>query len=507
MNYTPLRTSVFVAIALVAGLLGGALGVSFLRGGGSDAPVLAAGAQVWTCSMHPQVRLPKPGKCPICSMPLIPAKPGAKSTGTNAAAMTASESMLELSDHARAMASVATVVVERRPLTHEIRAVGKVQYNETTLAVINSRVDGYIERLYVDFTGVDVQPGDHLVDLYSPDLLVAQQELLIALENRASTNLIESARLKLLRWGLTPAQVDDLTQHRKISERVTLYSPSRGTVTERMAVQKGMVKAGEMLFRLANLDSVWLYLDLYESELGRVQYGQLVDLATEAHPGRTFSGRIWFINPVLTEESRTVKVLVNIANTDHALKPGMFASASIRIPLLADGRAAPTGIAGQFTCPMHPLVLQPQTGQCKLCGMALTQIPGPATQPKSEELQVLAVPVAAVLDSGVRTLVYVERAKGQFAPVEVKLGARAGDFYPVMSGLSGGERIAVRGGFLLDSQFQVQGLASLFYPQGQAAVSGHQHGAATPAPVAKPTGHEGHAMPKAAAPKPPEHKH
>lgn len=507
MTLSPLRTSVLVVIALVIGLIGGALGMSFLRSGSSDAPVLVDGTQVWTCSMHPQVRLPKPGKCPICSMPLIPAKPGAKSTGTNAAGTAASESMLELSDHARAMASVATAVVERRPLTHEIRAVGKVQYNETTLAVINSRVDGYIERLYVDFTGVDVQPGDHLVDLYSPDLLVAQQELLIALENRASTNLVESARIKLLRWGLTQAQVDDLTQHRKISERVTLFSPSRGTVTEKMAVQKGMVKAGEMLFRLANLDSVWLYFDVYESELGRVQYGQLVHLTTEAHPGRTFSGRIWFINPVLTEESRTVKVLVNIENTDHALKPGMFASAVIRIPLLSDGRAAPTGVAGQFTCPMHPLVLQPQPGKCKLCGMALTQIPGPTLQLKPDELKVLAVPVAAVLDSGVRTLVYVERAKGQFAPVEVKLGSRAGDFYPVLSGLNGGESVAVRGNFLLDSQFQVQGLPSLFYPQGQAAVSGHQHGgAAPPAPAAKPTGHEGHAMPKA-APKPAEHKH
>ena len=503
MNFIPLRTSVLVVIALVVGLIGGALGVSFFRGHGSDAPVLADGTQVWTCSMHPQVRLPKPGKCPICSMPLIPAKPGAKSTGTNAAGTAASESMLELSDHARAMASVATAVVERRPLTQEIRAVGKVQYNETTLAVINSRVDGYIERLYVDFTGVDVQPGDHLVDLYSPDLIVAQQELLIALENRASTNLIESARLKLLRWGLTLAQVDDLTQHRKISERVTLFSPSRGTVTERMAVQKGMVKAGEMLFRLANLDSVWLYFDVYESELGRVQYGQLVDLTTEAHPGRTFSGRIWFINPVLTEESRTVKVLLNIANTDHALKPGMFASAVIRIPLLSDGRAAPTGVAGQFACPMHPLVLQPQPGQCKLCGMALTQIPGSTLQLQPDELKVLAVPVAAVLDSGVRTLVYVERAKGQFAPVEVKLGSRAGDFYPVLSGLNGGEQVAVRGNFLLDSQFQVQGLPSLFYPQGQATVSGHQHGgAASPAPAAKATGHEGHAMPEPAEHKP-----
>lgn len=476
----------------------------FASSGCDDSGAPAPAGQVWTCSMHPQVRLPKSGKCPICSMPLILTKaaaPAEKKEGDAPAAM------LTLSDHARAMASVETVPVERRKITQEIRAVGKVQYNESALAVINSRVEGYIEKLYVDFTGVQVKKGDHLVEIYSPDLVLAQRELLVGLEGPANNALLEASKLKLLRWGLTQEQVDDLVQRRKVSERVTLYSPINGTVTERMAVQQAMVKSGEMLYKLANLESVWVYLDIYESELGWVQTGQKVEISAEAYSGETFEGRIWFINPVLTEESRTVKVLVNIANTDEKLKPGMFVSAMIRVPVLADGTAAPTGLGGQFTCTMHPQVLQAQAGACPRCGMALTVIPGSKTKPSEADLRVLSVPVSAVLDSGTRKLVYVEHAQGEYMPMEVTLGPRAGDFYPVLAGLKVGEKVAVRGNFLLDSQFQIQGLTSLFYAKGQAPAAGHQHGGAAeskPAasPPAAPSGHEGHA-----APKPAENKH
>lgn len=466
-----------------------------------DAGSPAPAGQVWTCSMHPQVRLPKSGKCPICSMPLILTKATAPTPKKEGQASEAPEAMLTLSEHARAMASVETVPVQRRQITHEIRAVGKVQYNESALAVINSRVEGYIEKLYVDFTGVQVKKGDHLVEIYSPDLVLAQKELLVGLEGPANNALIEASKLKLLRWGLTQEQVDDLVQKRKVSERVTLFSPINGTVTERMAVQQAMVKSGEMLYKLANLESLWVYLDIYESELGWVQQGQDVTIQAEAYPSDSFTGRIWFINPVLTEESRTVKVLVNIANTDQKLKPGMFVSATIRVPVLADGKAAPTGLGGQFTCLMHPQVLQAQAGACPRCGMALTVIPGGKTKPTEAELNVLAVPLAAVLDSGTRKLVYVEHAQGEFMPMEVKLGPRAGEFYPVLVGLKEGEKVAVRGNFLLDSQFQIQGLPSLFYAKGQAPAAGHQqHGGATEQkPAAAPaaaTGHEGHAAPK-----------
>jgi Cu(I)/Ag(I) efflux system membrane fusion protein len=493
MKHIFTKRNLLIAIAVVV-VAGGAVMLWNKSSDSSADNATEASGQIWTCSMHPQVRLPKPGKCPICSMPLIPAKPAAKPASTNED----SGSMLELSEHARAMASVETTPVQRRKMSREIRAVGKVQYNETALANITTRVEGYVERLFVDYTGIKVKPGDHLVEIYSPDLLVAQQELLVALESQRNSTLVESAKRKLLLWGLTQEQVDDLVREKKVSDRITLFSPIQGTVTEKMVVQKAMVKPGEMLYRLANLESVWVYLDIYESELPWVQYGQMVETKSEAIPGQSFSGRVWFISPVLNEETRTVKVLLNINNIERKLKPGMYVSAVIRAELLSDGKPAPTGVEGQWSCPMHPLVVLPQGGECPVCKMKLVQIPGTPASAKPEGNQLLlSVPVTAVLDSGVRKLVYVEKTKGQFSPVEIVTGPRTDDSYPVLSGLSEGDMVAVRGGFLLDSQFQIRGLPSLFYKEGQAAVAGHQHGAAGPPPAppasgTKPQGHDQH---------------
>lgn len=474
-------------IAIAAVLL--VVGLTFLaRTGSRDRGSQATAGQVWTCSMHPQVRLPKDGTCPICEMPLTPAKTQAPS-GTNHA----THPLVELSEHARAMAAVETMPVERRNLEATLRSVGKVQPNETTLAAVVSRVDGYVEKLFVNFTGLQVQKGDHLAEIYSPDLIVAQQELLVA-----SGTGTESSRLKLIRLGLTEEQVNVFLREKKITDRVTLFSPIRGTVLEKMVVQNNAVKAGDVLYRLANLESVWVYLDIYEYELERVQYGRSVELTTESYPGETFAGRVWFISPVVSEETRTVKVLINIENRDGKLKPGMFVSALMRVPLLAGGQPAPTGLEGQWTCAMHPSVLQPGSGKCSICGMDLVQIPGSGKTVTEDERLVLALPVTAVLDSGLRKLVYVERAQGEYTPVEVTLGPRAGDFYPVLKGLSGAERVVTRGNFLLDSQFQIQGLASLFYPTGQVgSAAGHQHGGSgAPARKDAPSG-------KAT----PEHKH
>jgi membrane fusion protein, copper/silver efflux system len=480
MKFSASRTGILAALAVIAL----AAGTLFFRNGGSEPArqaVLEPGEQIWTCSMHPQVRMSQPGLCPICSMPLVPANPAARKA-------TATEPMLELSDHALAMASVETVPVERRTMSHDIRAVGKVQYNETALANITSRVEGYVENLFVDYTGIEVKSGDHLVEIYSPDLLVAQQELLVALEGQQNASLIESATRKLLLLGLTQAQVDNLVRNKKVSDRITIFSPIHGTVVEKLVVRKAMVRPGDMLYRLANLDSVWVYLDIYESELPWVRYGQMTEIRSEALPGQSFSGRVWFISPVLDEDTRTVAVLLNINNTERKLKPGMYVSAVIRAELLADGTSAPTGVEGQWSCPMHPLVVLPHSGNCPVCNMNLVQIPGtPARETLAGEHSVLAVPVSAVLDSGVRTLVYVERDKGRFAPVEVTLGPRAGDMYPVLSGLSEGDRVAVRGNFLLDSQAQVQGLHSLFQAQGQRTVPEHQHGTV---PNAAPAEHQ-----------------
>jgi Cu(I)/Ag(I) efflux system membrane fusion protein len=160
----------------------------------------------------------------------------------------------------------------------------------------------------------------------------------------------------------------------------------------------------------------------------------------------------------------------------------MFAHVRIRVPLLADGKPAPTGVEGQYTCPMHPEILQKEAGRCPICGMDLRQIPGePATGiAEGHAEEVLAVPATAVLDSGARTLVYVEREKGEFVPAVVQLGPRAGEFYPVLAGLKQGDRVAVRGNFLLDSQSQIRGLPSLLYPEGTVGGSGHDHGGTLP---------------------------
>lgn len=449
---------------------------SFLKVGRYQAPTDANGTttQIWTCSMHPQVRLPKPGKCPICSMDLIPVKEEGKSDSKGD--KPASDSMLTLSEHARAMASVETERVMRRKLNREIRSVGKIQYNETSLSSVVSRVDGYVERLYVDYVGIEVKAGDHLVEIYSPDLVIAQKELLLTAASGDRANL-ETVRTKLMRLGLTQQQVDELIREKKIHERITLYAPIKGTVIEKLIVEKSAVKNGDVLYRLANLESVWVYLDIYEYELEGVQTGRTVEIRTEAYPADVFTGRIWFVSPTLNEETRTIKALVNIDNAEQKLKPGMFVNAIIQIPLLANGQPGPTGTEGQFTCPMHPLVIQSKAGQCPLCGMNLVQIPGdPAPAISENDFLVLAVPVTSVLDSGMRKIVYIERAQGEFEPVEVTVGPRAGSFYPVIKGLTEEDKVAVRGNFLLDSQSQIRGLPSLFYKEGEGGVIEHQHG-------------------------------
>ncbi len=550
-----MKRRLFVPVLIVC--LAAAAAVGFLAGrsatsspapaGASAAAAPPAAKQIWTCSMHPQVRLDRPGNCPICEMPLIPAD-SAQGSGDG-------PPMLTLSDHALAMASVETVAVERRPLAREVRAVGKIEYNESALATITPRVDGYAERLFVNFTGIEINAGDHLAEVYSPELLVAQQELLIALQGGANGPLVETARTKLRLLGLTDSQITDLVENKRIADRVTLFSPISGTVIEKSIVEHAAFEAGDPLYRIANLDSVWVYLEIYEMELPWIRYGQRVRITAEALPGREFEGLVTFVQPIVNETTRTVRVPVHIENPDHVLKPGMFVSTTIFASLSADGRAAPTGVEGRYSCPMHPQILRDEGGPCPACGMPLEQIPGSppagehaghdaaghsdATQagagaapapaatryfcpmkcegektydqpgrcpvcnmrltevppPASQDGQIadaagglVSVPVSAVLDSGTRRIVYIERSRGTFEPREVTLGPRAGGYYAVLKGLEVGDRVVTRGNFLIDSQFQVTGHPSLFYPGGLHAAPPHQHGATEgPGPAQPPT--------------------
>lgn len=471
------------------------------QGGGKRAPTPLSSAstpakkQVYTCSMHPQVRMDKPGKCPICEMPLIPA---------NAVeAEKDAPPTLSLSEHAIAMASIETTPVEYRDLTRDLRAVGKIQYHEPSLATITARVDGYADKLFVNVTGVNIKEGDHLAEVYSPDLLTLEHELLINLRADSSESLIESSKRRLRNKGLNDQQITDLINARKVTDRITLYSPINGTVIEKMIVQNSSFKAGDALYRIANLDTVWINLEIYEYDLAWIRYGQKVELTTESYPGKIFTGTVTFIQPVFNEETRTIRVPVYVENKDHALKPGMYVSAVIKAQMAHDGEAAPTGVEGKYTCPMHPQVLKEAAGACPICGMPLEKIPddshaGPGeSTPSSKGL--LAIPVSAVLDSGTRRIVYIEKGRGTYELREVTIGSRSDDYYPVLNGLEEGERVVTRGGFLIDSQFQITGHPSLFYPGGLHATLGHQHGGSgsSPSPSIAP----------APSPSSGEHKH
>jgi Cu(I)/Ag(I) efflux system membrane fusion protein len=439
-------------------------------------------ATLWTCSMHPQVRLDHPGQCPICGMDLVPV------TADDTTASVTSD-LHTLDPHAVAMAQVETAAVESRALWKEVRTVGKVQLDETAVAYLTARVDGRVDRVFADFPGTVVAPGDHLVSIYSPDLLVTQRELLLNLQlergrapDAAGPSPVDATRQRLLLWGITDAQLEEVARTGEPMTHLTVFAPMGGTVIEK-AVRAGQyVTTGDALFTIADLSRVWVVIDIYERELAWVRFGQPVELRLESQPGRAFVGVVGFLEPVLDEETRTVRARVMLRNDEGHFKPGMFLEALVRVPIDSDGGPGPTGLEGKHVCPMHPYVVQEGPGDCPVCGMPLEQVPGDRGRPGP----VLAVPASAVLTTGVRQLVYVEEGPGVYRRVEPVLGARAGDFYPVLRGLAAGQRVVTRGGFLLDSQAQLSGKPSLLYPEGTAGGTGHEGHGEAPGTTAPP---------------------
>jgi Cu(I)/Ag(I) efflux system membrane fusion protein len=440
--------------------------------------------EIWTCSMHPQVQMDKPGRCPICGMTLIPL------------------SQFK-SEQARVeqQAGLEAETVKYRELFKEIRTVGKLDYNERRVAYITARVDGRVDRVYADFTGITVKANDHLVGIYSPALYTAQAELLRSLDafqtatgdKRFATMNLESARAKLRLLGILPEQIAEVEKTRKEATHLTIYAPIGGVVVEKNVREQQYVKEGDMLYRIAEFDPIWLYLDIYEYDLGWIRYGQAVDVTVEAYHGEVFQGTVVFIDPYLNDETRTVKVRANLKNSDYRLKPAMYASAVIHVRLRADGTPKPTGLEGKYICPMHPEVVADAPGDCNLCGMPLELVPNlfPArpivTKAPGEDIdrpagQVLAIRKSAVLDTGRRQVAYRKRPDGAYELVELKVGplaesrddaGRAVSYFPVLAGLKAGDEVIVQGGFLLDSQRQIEGMPSLLYAEGRSAASLH----------------------------------
>jgi Cu(I)/Ag(I) efflux system membrane fusion protein len=481
------------AVVVAAFFLGGVL----LGGGSSRDAVESAGhdhsaevsseASVWTCSMHPQIQLPKPGKCPICFMDLIPVETGAgEELGPR---------QLKMSQTAKQLARIETSPVRRAFAEREVRMVGRLDYDETEVSYITAWVPGRLDRLYADFTGVRVAKGDHMVHMYSPELLAAQEELLQAkkavgalgdteskvLKSTAKAT-VEAVREKLRLLGLTEEQVSEIESSGETSDHLTIYAPIGGVVVEKNAREGMYVETGTRIYTIADLSRLWVLLEAYESDLPWLRYGQEVTFTSPSFPGETFEALISFIDPVVDPKTRTVSVRAIVENPGLKLKPEMFVSGVVSSRIDGKGNVIDEDLAGKWIGPMHPEVVKDGPGKCDVCGMPLVSAEslGYAGRPETDEDAPLLIPDSAPLITGRRAVVYVEVPNEEgplFEGREVELGPRAGDLYVVKSGLSEGEMVVTNGAFKIDSELQIRAKPSMMSPDGGAAASGHEeHG-------------------------------
>lgn len=473
----------FAQALLIAIVLAAVFVLARITAGPKDSGEATAGqataaATSWTCSMHPQIKLPKFGQCPICFMDLIPV--GAGDDGASGTAR------MPLSERARVLARVETTEVRHREIEHEIQLVGKVAIDETQLTYISSYIPGRIDRLFVDYTGILVRKGDHLAEIYSPELLVAQREFLLALDSvERSTSMggaalanaqsvLDAAKRKLELWGIPKDEIERLSRDRRPSDHMRLDAPMEGWVVERQGYQGMYVETGTRLFTVVDLHRLWVMLDAYELDVQFLRPGQPVRFETESYPGRTFDGRISYIDPLLNESTRTVKVRVNLENPNLELRPGMFVRGHVHVKLGADGRVVGNELAGKWICPMHPEIVKEGPAQCDKCGMDLVTADSLGFAAVAAGGGALAVPGTAVLLTGRRAVVYAETQDEQGPVYEcrvVELGPRAGDWYVIQSGLREGERVVTRGAIQIDSAMQIQAHPSMMQPPAEPPVS------------------------------------
>ena len=319
---------------------------------------------------------------------------------------------------------VRTETVELRELTRTVRAVATIQANERQLHTVSPRFEGWIQKLHVNTTGQYVKRGEPLLEVYSPDLVTAQQEYLIAWKGVQSVHgaspeveasmrtLVDSALQRLRNWDISDAELQRLQQEGKVRQYLTLRAQANGVVMEKRAVAGMRFMPGEMLYQIADLSSVWLLADVFEQDLGLVRQGQPAKIRVDAYPDKAFTGTVTFIYPTVTPETRTAKVRIELPNPAGQLKPAMYARVEI-----ASGR-----------------------GRGK----------------------VLAVPDSAVLDTGTRQLVLVQRAEGAFEPRPVKLGMRTDGYIEVLDGLKAGENVVVSANFLIDAESNLKAALGTF---------------------------------------------
>ena len=477
---------IIILVLLLASFVGGCVFRGFLPSETVSSPETEEDVKEqvrWTCSMHPAVDREKPGLCPICQMPLVPKESGGDREIPQFVTSKAAVELMKLQ----------TSPVERRFATAKVRLVGKVDFDETRLSNISAWVPGRLDRLYVDYTGINVVKGDHMVYLYSPELLAAQDELKRAVQrvkglNAQSSELLrktaeanlEATRSKLKRWGLNNSQISQAEKTGTLSDHITIYAPMGGTVIEKLANEGQYVNIGTRIYTIADLSQVWVKLDAYESDLAWLRYGQKVTFTTEAYPGESFEGKIAFIEPVLNPKTRTVKIRVNVPNHEGRLKPEMFVRAVVESTVGQGGVITDDSLAGKWICRMHPSIISDEKGSCDICEMPLVPAEDVGYATSSNQgngLKPLLVPATAPLITGRRAIVYVE-VPGQERPTydgrEVVLGLRAGDYYIVKEGLQEGERVVTNGNFKIDSAMQLMAKPSMMSPQEGASITGHE---------------------------------
>ena len=365
-------------------------------------------AEIWTCSMHPQIRMDKLGKCPICAMDLIPLRQN------NTVEM--DPMSIHLTKEAAELANVLTSVVSHQNPVKELRLYGKVQADERLLQNQVAYIPGRVEKLLVNFTGESVKKGQPLALIYSPELVTAQQELLEASKTKlAQPEIYEAAKEKLRQWKLAEAQISSIEKSGIIKANLEIESTTSGIVTARRVNNGDFVSPGSVLYEVSDLSRVWVLFDAYESDLPFLKTGDKIDFSIEAIPGTSYSGTIQFIDPVIDPSNRVAKVRVEIGNTGAKLKPEMFATGIVKSNLKQYGDK-------------------------------------------------LVIPRSAVLWTGKRSIVYVKQPdidEPVFKIREIELGPLLGKSYVVTEGLAVGEEIVTEGAFSVDAAAQLEGKPSM----------------------------------------------
>jgi RND family efflux transporter MFP subunit len=410
--------------------------------------------QKYQCPMHPYYTSDRPGDCPICGMRLVPIKeekekkreqkpheamPGMEMPGVEmpkAEAKVPDLTTIELSPEKQQLIGVTTDVVRVTSLEKVIRTVGIVKVDEARLKHVHTKVTGWVEKLFINFTGERVGKGQPMLSIYSPELVATQQEYLLAmrLEKRtrqspypearlSSRQLVEDSRRRLLLWDITRGQIAEVERTGEPMKSLRLYAPFSGYVVD-IGVREGTYATPDLrLYTIADLSRVWVEADIYEYELSLVRTGQRATLTLVSYPGRVFTGRVSFIYPYLQGQTRTLQARFEFPNPGLLLKPEMYGDVELKIPM----------------------------------GVHLT------------------IPEEAVLESGTRNIAFVAKGRGTFEPREVELGPKAGGRYPVLKGLHRGERVVTSANFLIDAESKLKA-ALKGMGAGMSMGGEHKHG-------------------------------